>query len=962
MASTSDVVGLYLAYFGRPPDPAGLTFYTSDPSVDIWSVAASFSASAESQALYGNFGIGQIIAIYQNLFNRDPDPDGLQYWYDVVTSGKLSPAGAAYAILLGAQNADKVAIANKIKVCTDFAAQIDTAPEQQGYAGSAATARARAFIHTVDSTSTSFAVAEASLPAQVAYATGLGTLTFGATKSSSNIVSFANAGTAISVSESNGVLTFTTSSGNTGTATVSGTVAGIEVPAGTTLTITSALAGSKTFTGSGTTIVAASATGEDLSAMTATGVDVIQLTSGQNYTLTSDQLAFARIGTGGALGSIVDSGKMTVIGALDSVSGAVSTALKAAGADLVIGVATNAGDITTKSLTGIDRIDLVSGQDYVATENEAKLIGLAPGTQQVTIANSASSGITLAASVETFQLSNFPGNKVTMGDTAQVVIGGSNADTLTAINGVTSTSDLKAGANVVIVTAGADISKGTFKATGGTLAFNVDGATTATMKVAQVDAIGSADGDQAITLANAATAGWALRSDIEKFTLGNFTNSVTMTDIDQVVVGGSGNDTVTAITGVASANDLKAGDNVVIVTNGADISKGTFTATGGTLSFDLDGAGTAKLTSAQAAKIDSATGTQTVTITNAAASLNLAAEVENFVLGNFANTVTLKAAGQSVTGGTGIDTFTVGALAATGTLDGGGGASDVLNVGGTLGAATITNFETLTVTATSNISAANTGTALGVTALTMAANAGLTMTVAQNESLKAAPAVSGAGQTVTLTDAGTTKAIAGIETYVLAAGATTLATNTSGLVVDASALANGDVLTITGSVAATVKLVDGDLDASGYTGAGLTVIATGDTNVIKTGAANDTVTGGAGDDTITLNGGSDTVVLNSLGGVDTITDFTVGAGGDKFNLSKAAFSALGTVGALAADAFEAGDGLASAADAGTTRIVYDTLTGNLYYDADGNGAGAGVLIATLTGTPGVTEASFNIVS
>jgi Ca2+-binding RTX toxin-like protein len=958
--STSDVVGLYLAYFGRPPDSAGLQFYTSDPSVDIWSVAASFSASAESQALYGSFGAGQINAIYQNLFNRDADPEGLQYWFDVVNSGKLSPAGAAYAILMGAQNDDKIAIDNKVKVCADFAAQLDTAPEIQGYAGGTAAARARAFIHTVDARSTSVAIAEAFLPTQVAYATGLTTLTFTATKNASNVVTFANTGSALTVSESNGVLTFSTSSGNTGTATVSGTVAGLDVPGGTTLTISAALAGSKVFTGFGATVVVASAAGEDLSAMTATGMDAIQLTSGQSYSLTTEQLALARIGTGGALGNIVDTGKMTVIGALDSVSGTAATALKAAGADLVVGLATTAGDITTKSLTGIDRIDLVSGQDYAVTEAEARLIGLAPGVQHVTIANSAPSGITLAGSVESFQLSNFPGNKVTMGGTAQVVLGGSNADTVTAIDGVTSTSDLKTGANVVIVTAGVDISKGTFSATGGTLTYNVDDAITATMKVAQVNAIGSAEGDQAITLGDAATADWALRADIEKFTLGNFTNSVTMSDVAQVVVGGSGDDTVTAITGVASTNDLKGGDNLVIVTDGADLSKGAFTATGGAISFALDGAATAKLTAAEAARIDSATGTQTVTIANAAASLNLAAEVENFVLGNFTNTVTLKGAGQTVTGGTGIDTVNVGALVATGTLDGGGGASDVLGAGGTLGAATITHFETLNVTADSDISAANAGAALGTTALTMAASTDLAMTVAQNEGLKTSAAVSGTGQSVTLTDAGSTKAIAGIETYVLAAGANTLATNTSGLVVDANALADGDVLTLTGTVAATVKLVDGDLDASGYTTAGLNVIATTGSNVIMTGAGNDVVTGGAGDDTITLGAGSDTVVLNSDVGVDTLTDFTVGAGGDKFNLSKAVFTALGTAGALPSAAFESADGLASAATA-AGRIVYDTMTGDLYYDADGSGAGAAVHIATLTGVPALTAANFVVI-
>jgi hypothetical protein len=957
--SQSEAAGLYLAYFGRPPDPGGFQFYTSTPAIDIWTMAASFSSSAESQALYGTFSRDQINAIYQNLFNRDAEQEGLDYWFGVVNSGQLSPAAAAYAILLGAQNDDKVAVANKIEVCTDFVGMLDTVAEIDGYVGATAAARARAFIHTVDATSTSLAIAEAVLPAQVGYAAGLNTLTFAATKDAGNVVSFTNAGSALTVSAAAGVLTFTTSAGNSGSATIDGTVAGIVVPAGTTLTISPDLANGKAFTGSGAAVVVASATGEDLSAMSATGIDAIQLTSGKDYTLTADQLALARIGTAGALGNIVDTGKMTVVGALDSVSGATATVLKAAGADVVVGLATTAGDITAKSLTGIDRIDLLSGKDYIVTESEAKLIGLAPGNQQVTIGNSASSGITLAASVETFQLSDFQGNKVTMGSTTQTVVGGSKADTVTAIDGVSSTSDLKGGANVVIVAAGTDISGGTFKATGGSLTFNVDAATTATMTVAQVDAIGSAADDQNIKLANAATNGWTLRADIEKFTLGNFTNSVTMSDVAQIVVGGTGADTVTAITGITSANDLKGGANVVIVTEGADLSQGTFTASGGTLSFNLNGISAATLTAAEAANIGQASGAQTVTLANAATSLNLAASIEAFQLGNFTNSVTLKNVDQSVIGGTGADTVNTAALAAAGTLDGAGGTNDVLNVGGTLGAATIANFETLNVSADADISAANAGAALGTGTLTMAASKSLTMTIAQNEGLKGSGGVAGLGQTVTLSDAGSTKAIAGIETYELAAGANTLATNTANLTVDAHALADGDVLTLTGSVAATVNLVNGDLDAGAYTG-NLTIVAGSGTNVITAGSGNDVITGGDGDDTINLGAGAgnDIVVFNSLSGVDTIGNF---GAEDKIDLSKAVFTAIGATGPLASAAFESDTGLTAAATA-EGRVIYDTTTGDLYYDADGAGGAAAVHIATLTGAPAVTEANFVIVA
>ena len=146
-------------------------------------------------------------------------------------------------------------------------------------------------------------------------------------------------------------------------------------------------------------------------------------------------------------------------------------------------------------------------------------------------------------------------------------------------------------------------------------------------------------------------------------------------------------------------------------------------------------------------------------------------------------------------------------------------------------------------------------------------------------------------------------------------------------------------------------------------------------NFILAGNGNDTLNGGAGDDDLNggnnndyLNGGSGSDSLTGGGGndvfaflngfgptnVDTITDYSVA--NDTINILSAAVGGLPT-GTLAANAFHIG---AAAADA-NDRIIYNSATGDLFYDADGSGAGAAVLFAHLSAGLAMTNAEFVIV-
>ena len=122
----------------------------------------------------------------------------------------------------------------------------------------------------------------------------------------------------------------------------------------------------------------------------------------------------------------------------------------------------------------------------------------------------------------------------------------------------------------------------------------------------------------------------------------------------------------------------------------------------------------------------------------------------------------------------------------------------------------------------------------------------------------------------------------------------------------------------------------------------------------------DLLDGGAGSDRLTGGGGADRFhfgdVLNAATNVDTILDFQKGV--DVIELDDAVFAGL-NLGKLDASAFVANaSGTATSAD---QRIIYDTDSGQLFYDADGSLGGAAVLFGMVAGHPPLTGADFVVV-
>jgi predicted extracellular nuclease/Ca2+-binding RTX toxin-like protein len=128
-----------------------------------------------------------------------------------------------------------------------------------------------------------------------------------------------------------------------------------------------------------------------------------------------------------------------------------------------------------------------------------------------------------------------------------------------------------------------------------------------------------------------------------------------------------------------------------------------------------------------------------------------------------------------------------------------------------------------------------------------------------------------------------------------------------------------------------------------------TIIGNSGANVLDGQGGNDTLIGLDGADTFAFTTGL------GAGNVDNVAGFVHNV--DKIALDNAVFVGIGADGALNAGAFHTG----SAAHDSDDRIIYDSATGQLFFDADGNGAGAAVQFATLSPGLGLTASDFQVI-
>ena len=171
LATANDIQEIYIAYYGRPADPAGLDYWldrvNTDHEGDLTAIIEAFGASAEATELFGDRTSAEsVTALYQQLFGRDPEATGLQFYVDGLAAGTYTLVSIAKNILDGATTGDDATVvANRTTVANNFTAELRV---DGTYAGDDAAAVARAFLATVDKTTASKTAALADLSATLA--------------------------------------------------------------------------------------------------------------------------------------------------------------------------------------------------------------------------------------------------------------------------------------------------------------------------------------------------------------------------------------------------------------------------------------------------------------------------------------------------------------------------------------------------------------------------------------------------------------------------------------------------------------------------------------------------------------------------------------------------------------------------------------------------------------------------
>lgn len=897
-----EIAKIYIAAFNRVPDSAGLNNWMNQYTAGLMSyeeIAADFANQAEYQAAYPAYMTDSeyITAIYNNVFGRAPDAEGLQNWINQIANPEISgiTRGSVMREMLVAADADGNTDGMRLDNQATFAVQsiLDEVPTDT------ATAQLVNITSDAATVDTATAAVAASATAGTAYALTIGTDTFTGTANDDTFTAGDTTATTWTVGDaingdagtdtfniiraaaitlptaatvtnvetvnatSGATVTLNTTTGFTGLTTLNTTgVAGATVTAAATTAVSvtdSALAAGAIAVNGGSTVTVNSTghtTGTIAVGATTAAAGAVSVTTAGVYVDGADNTVGAVAVTGGTtVGVTVNSGLTTAQTAGQHLDGTNNTE--------TLSAVTVTGNASTTAVTVTQAAAVIEVDSATIGK-----IGIKNGA--VTIADVNAASATAAGTLTTATINNYGNTTINSGALTTVNVSGTGG-TLGITTGALTTA--------AVTTLALNLNGLSFKNAATNNAITVDadittlniGSSTATSTVNNITATGATtvnvSGDALLTLTDNT---FAAATAINVTNTAGASFGTTAVGAAVTFTGGAGADSMIMTTGFTKANTMGAGNDTVTY-NGAAGTGGSMAAGDGTDTIIMSGAEAdaadassvfnSKFTGFETLQLDD---TMTVTVDldgiNAASKVILAAGTTSGTINNIASGGTVETRLDAA----GAATLAVGVKSAL------VGATDVLN--------------------------------LQLTGSDIAAG---TVTVANVETINI---IMSDGATPIVADAGSITLTAAAATSIVVTGNTGIAVTATGSVAvtnfDASAIVNNSVAATTSAAAITDTAAELAVTYTSVntTAAAAVTIKGGAGNDILTGSAAavnvDTITGGEGADTITGGTGNDVIILTettaaidtvmltatATNGVDTVRGFAAGTGIDVINL------------------------------------------------------------------------------
>jgi len=682
---SAEIQKLYIAYFNRPADPGGLTFWTKQlaAGTSMAQIANSFSASAEYQAIYNassNFEL--VVKLYQNLFGRTPLAGEASWWSDqITTNGAVTITTIANQLASGTTpgSADHTAITNKISAATTYTAAIDTTEEIIAYKGTATFAKASAWLAPVkDAATLATAIAPATLNAAVADAVSSAAATgstFTLTTNADNFTGTSGNDTFSGVQANLGALDSVSGGAGRDTLFLSLTAATNQLTSTQVSSIETLMINQGTTDNTGTGLVVTGVTGIDtvINSSSANAVIVTGLAAVGTVTVNNTAAATTLTYTEAAVAGTADAVSLNLNGATGTINLNTATA-NTAGIETINVVSSgldSSATLATNDTAGLTAVNIAAG---VAT---TVVLSTNITTTATTVNASASTG---AVTISGF------------GAAAHTVTGGSAADTFTFAGNLGTTDVINGGggtdvlssthANMVAIATGATFATAPvsietlfisddFGTTTGTISANLFGDAVTNLRFASQSTTDAAAFVSSGLVASTATGGNNIRFDGDlganggSYTIG-ITNAATPGTTNTVTLDMRGGATTATSTIVANGVE-----NLIISTASAtgtqlfnitDASLSSVVISGGQ-TLDIDGAALgAAVTSVNASGLTGSAALN-VQLNNSAAlgaTITTAGGADLIVASSLADVISSGSGNDTITGRAGADIVNVG--------------------------------------------------------------------------------------------------------------------------------------------------------------------------------------------------------------------------------------------------------------------------------------------------------------